>query len=151
MIVGIPKETFSGKQRVAIVPISLSALTKAGFDVIVETAAGVSAGFSDAAYEAKGCRIVSDRASLFAEADIVLQTRMAAAAGKAGDADLHLVRAGQPIIGLSEPLISANSAKTLADREVTAFSMALIPRINRAYFKTSRKPGMLTTRGSRGP
>jgi NAD(P) transhydrogenase subunit alpha len=105
----------------------------------------------DAAYEAKGCRIVSDRASFFAEADIVFQIRMAAAAGKAADADLHLVRAGELVIGLSEPLISANSAKTLADRGVTAFSMELIPRITRAHFRTSRKPGMLTTCGSRGP
>lgn len=132
MIVGIPKETFSGERRVAIVPASVSALTKASLDVIVETAAGVSAGFPDVAYEAKGCRIVSDRASLFAEADIVLQVRMAAAAGKAGDADLSLVRAGQVIVGFSEPLIGSASAKTLADRGVTAFSMELIPRITRA-------------------
>jgi alanine dehydrogenase len=57
MIVGIPKKTFSGERRVAIVPISVSALTKAGLDVIVETAARVSAGFPDAAYEATGCRV----------------------------------------------------------------------------------------------
>ena len=132
MIVGIPKETLHGERRVAIVPTSVSALTKAGLDVIVETAAGASAGFPDAAYKEKGCRIVSDRASLFAEAGIVLQIRMAGAAGEVGDADLPLVRAGQVIVGLSEPLIGAASAKALADRGVTAFSMELIPRITRA-------------------
>ena len=132
MIVGIPKETFHGERRVAIVPTSVSSLTKAGLDVIVEHTAGASAGFPDAAYEEKGCRIVSDRASLFAEAGIVLQIRMAGAAGEVGDADLHLVRAGQVVVGLSEPLIGAASAKALADRGVTAFSMELIPRITRA-------------------
>lgn len=132
MIVGIPKETFHGERRVAIMPASVSALTKAGLDVIVETAAGESAGFPDPAYQEKGARIASDRASLFAEAGIVLQVRMAGAAGEVGVADLNLVRDGQVIVGLSEPLIGAASAKTLAERGVTAFSMELIPRITRA-------------------
>ena len=132
MVVGIPKETFHGERRVAIVPASVSALTKAGLDVIVETAAGESAGFPNAAYAEKGARLVSDRASLFAEAGIELEVRMAGAAGEVGDADLSLVRDGQVIVGLSEPLIVAASAKALAERGVTAFSMELIPRITRA-------------------
>ena len=132
MIVGIPKETFHGERRVAIMPASVSALTEAGLDVIVETAAGESAGFPDPAYQEKGARIASDRASLFAEAGIVLQVLMAGAAGEVGVADLSLVREGQVIVGLSEPLIGAASAKTLAERGVTAFSMELIPRITRA-------------------
>ena len=80
----------------------------------------------------KGARIASDRASLFAKAGIVLQVRMAGAAGEVGVADLNLVRDAQAIVGLSEPLIGAASAKALAERGVTAFSMELIPRITRA-------------------
>jgi NAD(P) transhydrogenase subunit alpha len=132
MIVGIPKETFHGERRVAVIPASVSALKKASLDVIVETDAGQSAGFPDPTYEAAGARIVSDRASLFAEAEIVLQVRMAGAAGEVGVADLNLVRDGQVIVGFSEPLIGAASAKALAERKVTAFSMELIPRITRA-------------------
>ena len=132
MIVGIPRETFHGERRVAIVPASVTALAKAGLDVVVEAAAGESAGFPDAAYVEKGARLVSDRASVFAEAGIVLQVRMAGAAGEVGDADLSLVREGQVVVGLSEPLIGAPSAKALAERGVTAFSMELIPRITRA-------------------
>ena len=132
MIVGIPKEIFQGERRVAIVPASVAGLTKAGLDVVVETAAGESAGFPTTAYADKGARIVTDRAALFAEAEIVLQVRMAGAAGEVGDADLKLVREGQVIVGFSEPLIGAASAKFLAERGVTAFSMELIPRITRA-------------------
>ena len=132
MIVGIPRETFHGERRVAIVPASVPALAKAGLDVIVEASAGESAGFPDAQYEGKGARIVGDRASLFAEAGIVLQVRMAGAAGEVGDADLQLARDSQVIVGLSEPLIGAESARALAERGVTAFSMELIPRITRA-------------------
>ena len=57
---------------------------------------------------------------------------MAGAAGEVGVADLNLVRDAQAIVGLSEPLIGAASAKALAERGVTAFSMELIPRITRA-------------------
>ena len=132
MIVGIPRETFHGERRVALVPASVPALAKAGLDVTVEAAAGESAGFPDARYEEKGARIVSDRAAIFAEAGIVLQVRMAGAAGDVGDADLSLARDGQVIVGLSEPLIGAASARALAERGVIAFSMELIPRITRA-------------------
>ena len=132
MIVGIPTETSRGERRVAIVPASVSPLTEAGLDVVVEAAAGESAGFPDTAYADKGARIATDRASVFKDADIVLQVRMAAAAGEAGVADLNLVRRQQVIVGLSEPLIGAQSAKALAERGVTAFSMELIPRITRA-------------------
>lgn len=132
MLVGIPTETFQGERRVAIVPASVPPLNEAGLDVVVETAAGESAGFSDAAYVDKGARVANDRAAVFNEADIVLQVRMAAAAGEAGVADLDLVRRGQVIVGLSEPLIGAESAQALAERGVTAFSMELIPRITRA-------------------
>ena len=132
MIVGIPTETYRGERRVAIVPASVSPLIEAGLDVVVEAAAGESAGFPDTAYADKGARIATDRASVFKDADIVLQVRMAAAAGEAGVADLNLVRRQQVIVGLSEPLIGAQSAKALAERGVTAFSMELIPRITRA-------------------
>ena len=132
MIVGIPTETSRGERRVAIVPASISPLIEAGLDVVVEAAAGESAGFPDTAYADKGARIATDRASVFKDADIVLQVRMAAAAGEAGVADLNLVRRQQVIVGLSEPLIGAQSAKALAERGVTAFSMELIPRITRA-------------------
>ena len=132
MIVGIPTETSRGERRVAIVPASVSPLIEAGLDVVVEAAAGESAGFPDTAYADKGARIATDRASVFKDADIVLQVRMAAAAGEAGVVDLNLVRRQQVIVGLSEPLIGAQSAKALAERGVTAFSMELIPRITRA-------------------
>ena len=132
MIVGIPTETSRGERRVAIVPASVSPLIEAGLDVVVEAAAGESAGFPDTAYADNGARIATDRASVFKDADIVLQVRMAAAAGEAGVADLNLVRRQQVIVGLSEPLIGAQSAKALAERGVTAFSMELIPRITRA-------------------
>ena len=132
MVVGIPAETFPGERRVATVPGVLPALKKAGLDVLVEPGAGAAAGFPDADYVEKGASIATDRAHLFATADIVLQVRALGANPDAGRADLELIRPGQVIIGLSEPLGAPAAARELAGRGATAFSMELIPRITRA-------------------
>ena len=66
MIVGVPRETYPGERRVALVPIVIPNLAKAGLEFIVEAGAGAAAGFPDAEYAAKGAKIVADRAQLFA-------------------------------------------------------------------------------------
>ena len=132
MIVGIPKETFPGERRVALVPASVPSLTQAGLSVVLESEAGSSAGFPDTAYLDHGVRVVSDRATVFKDADVLLQVRAAGAAATSGDADLPLMRPGQALIAFLEPLIDPARARGLADRGVTAFSMELIPRITRA-------------------
>ena len=131
MVVGIPAETFPGERRVAAVPAVLPALVEAGLDVVVEPGAGAAAGFPDAGYTDKGAALAADRAQVFA-ADVVLQVRTLGANPAAGRADLPLMRAGQVLIGLSEPLGAPAAARELAARGVTAFSMELIPRITRA-------------------
>ena len=132
MIVGVPSETYPGERRVATIPAVVPALTKAGFDVLLESGAGVSAGFLDAVYTDKGARIAGGRGQVFAEADVILQVRTLGANTVAGRADLELLRPGQTVIGFSEPLGEPAAARDLAARGVTAFSMELIPRITRA-------------------
>ncbi|HJO36981.1 MAG: Re/Si-specific NAD(P)(+) transhydrogenase subunit alpha [Vicinamibacterales bacterium] len=132
MIVGIPKETFPSERRVAIVPSAAPALTKAGLDILIEPTAGDDAGYPDAAFIEKGARLAADRRQVFADADIVLQVRTLGANPEAGVADLELLRQGQALIGLSEPLTALDQAKSLAERGVTAFSLELMPRITRA-------------------
>ena len=132
MVVGIPAETLPGERRVATVPAVVPALTKAGLDVLLEPGAGAAAGFPDAGYVEKGAALAADRAHLFATADAVLQVRALGANPEAGRADLELMRPGQVVVGLSEPLGAPAAARDLAGRGVTAFSMELIPRITRA-------------------
>ena len=57
MRIGVPKETFPGESRVALVPGGIAALTKAGLQVVVEQSAGEAAGFLDEAYRAQGADI----------------------------------------------------------------------------------------------
>ena len=54
MKVGVPRESYPGERRVAMVPAVIPALLKAGLEVVVEAGAGAEAGFPDAEYCAKG-------------------------------------------------------------------------------------------------
>jgi len=130
MIVGIPKESFPGERRVAMVPANMGPLLRAGLGICVERGAGEAAGIPDAAFAEKGATLAT-RAELFAQADIVVQVRSLGANPEAGPADLPRLRTGQLLIGLSDPLGSPRAAQTLAATGVTHFSLELIPRITR--------------------
>jgi proton-translocating NAD(P)+ transhydrogenase subunit alpha len=131
MTVGVPKETFPGERRVALVPSAIPQLTKAGFDVLVESGAGAAAGFTDAAYQDKGARLVS-REDVFQASDIVTQVRAAGAAGSAAQADLALLRPDQVVIAMAEPLGAPDRLGDYAARRVRLFALELMPRITRA-------------------
>ncbi|MEE9555505.1 MAG: NAD(P) transhydrogenase subunit alpha, partial [candidate division Zixibacteria bacterium] len=132
MIVGVPKETFPGENRIALVPANILPLKKAGLEVMVEKGAGIAAGYLDSAYIDKGAGISETRADLFKSADIMLYVRALGANPEAGKSDLELMKKDQIIIGAMEPLSEPESLKLLADKGVTSFAMELMPRITRA-------------------
>lgn len=132
MKVAVVRETFPGERRVALVPDNVPLLVKAGWHVLVESRAGTAAGFLDDEYQAKGAEVVGDRASAFSQGDVILQVRSLGTNAEAGRGDLDLIRKGQVIIGMSDPLTNPQAAKELADRGAIAFAMELIPRITRA-------------------
>lgn len=122
MIVGVPKETFPGERRVALVPGVLPSLTGKGFEVLIEAGAGVAAGFPDEQYEAKGARIVASRAELIEAAEVVAQVRGATEGW----------REGQVAIGFYDPLSEPAGVGQMATTGAIGFSMELMPRITRA-------------------
>jgi NAD(P) transhydrogenase subunit alpha len=132
MIISVPKETFPGERRVALVPASVAPLVKAGARVQIEAGAGMPAGFTDDAYRETGAEITLDRRQLFQTADIVLQVRGLGANPHAGAADLDAMREGLIIIAPCDPLGNPGAVKQLAERGVALFAMELIPRITRA-------------------
>lgn len=132
MKIGVPKETYPGERRVALISDSVTALAQQEHTVFVQTDAGQEAGFPDATYQDKGATVVADRAELFHTADIIVQVRCFGVNPDAGRADLELMRPGQFVIGLCDPLSSPELAQELADRKVTAFALELMPRITRA-------------------
>jgi proton-translocating NAD(P)+ transhydrogenase subunit alpha len=123
MKVGVPKETWPGETRVALIPAGAATLIKSGVQVVVEKNAGRAAGFLDDAYGAQGAAVAS-RQEVFAIADVLLQVR-------ATPVDAA-VRRGQAAIGFADPLGAAAAIRDAAASGITLLSMELMPRITRA-------------------
>ena len=121
MKIGVPSEQFPGERRVALVPASIAALKKAGFEVPIERGAGERAGFPDAAYRTKAR---SPRRAGRTSSPQMSCCRYASAISR--DAR----RAGRHRHGRSARL--ARNGASIASRGVTAFALELIPRITRA-------------------
>jgi len=131
MKAAVTHETFPGERRVALIPASVPALLKAGFEVLVQSDAGMAAGFSNQQYQEKGAKIIASRDELFA-ADVILQVRAAGANPLAGKDDLERYRPGQIVIGMADPLDNPQAAVEIARRGVSLFALELLPRITRA-------------------
>ncbi len=121
-------------------PAALAVFKKSGIEMLVESGAGVAAGFPDSEYAEKGARIV-DRRGVFAAAEILLEVR--------APADLDLMRPGQTAIGFSEPLSDLDTARRAAERQVSLFAMELMPRITRAQSMDALS-SMATVAGYKG-
>jgi NAD(P) transhydrogenase subunit alpha len=132
MIVGVPRESYPGERRVALVPTVIPHLAKAGLEVVIETGAGVGAGFPDAEYAAKGAKILADRAEVFRAAAIVVQVLCYGSNDQTGKADVPFLRRGQVLIGFLRPLGSLETIREIAATGVTSFSIEFMPRTTRA-------------------
>jgi NAD(P) transhydrogenase subunit alpha len=132
VIVGVPKESYPGERRVALVPVVIPNLAKAGLEVVIESGAGEAAGYPDALYVEKGAKILPDRAAVFSASDIIVQVLCYGSNDVTGKADLPLLRRGQALIGFLRPMGSAEIVQEIAQAGVTSFSVELMPRTTRA-------------------
>jgi len=122
--IGVLKETLVGERRVAITPKVIDVLTKAGAGVLVEAGAGLESGYPDDDYIAKGAKIAPSPAAVAEASQILLTVRVPAPGG--------LVKAGQIVIGMADPLSDPQLAGQYAQAGATLFSLELVPRITRA-------------------
>jgi NAD(P) transhydrogenase subunit alpha len=132
VIVGVPKEIYPGEQRVALTPLVIPNLAKAGFEVVVQSGAGMAAGYPDEQYTEKGAKVLPDRNSVFSTAEIILQVLCYGANDINGANDLPLLRNGQILIGFLRPLGSAEVVQQVARTGATSYCVELIPRTTRA-------------------
>ena len=126
MKIGTPKEVFDGEARVAMTPDSAVQLQKLGHDCVLETGAGLAAGFTDAAYEAVGVEIVKTGAALFKAADIVAKVR------PPNDTEAKRLRNGQTLISFFYPAANEELMGKAAEKGATVIAMDMVPRISRA-------------------
>ena len=132
MIIGVPKEIYPGERRVALAPMVIPLLTKAGCEVVIEAGAGEEAGYPDSHYVQKGARIIPERAAVFEAADIIVQVLCYGSNDITGKADLPLLRRDQVLIGFLRPLGSMEVIQEIANTGVTSFAVELVPRTTRA-------------------
>jgi H+-translocating NAD(P) transhydrogenase subunit alpha len=132
MIVGVPRESYPGERRVALVPGVIPNLAKAGLEVVIEAGAGVEAGYPDALYTDKGAKVLASRAEVFAAADVIVQVLSYGANDRTGKGDIPLFKRGQVLIGFLRPLGDVQTLQEIAAAGVTSFSVELMPRITRA-------------------
>jgi NAD(P) transhydrogenase subunit alpha len=126
MKIGVPKETAAHERRVAVTPDVAGRLVKSGFSVLVERGAGESASFADEAYGAAGATLAATAAEAFGQSDIVLKVQ------PPSPQEVRLCREGSALVALFQPSAEREVVSQLAARKVTAFSLALLPRITRA-------------------
>ena len=132
MMVGVPRESFPGERRVALVPAAVTSLIKAGLEVLVEANAGLEAGYTNHEYESKGAKIAASRPDVFARADIIAQVLCYGSNDRTGAADLPLLRRGQFLIGFMRPMGTLETVHAIASTGATSFAVELMPRTTRA-------------------
>jgi NAD(P) transhydrogenase subunit alpha len=132
VIIGIPSEIKAGEKRVAMSPANVQSLTDKSVKVLIQAGAGSAAGYPDAEYTGAGAQVTTDRAELFASADIILQVQSFGSNNENSESDLALLRKGQLVVGMMDPLASPQAAQAVADKGATAIALELVPRISRA-------------------
>lgn len=126
MKVGILKETNLNERRVAAVPDTISKMSKAGTEVIVESGAGKNSFIEDKDFEAIGAKIKPDAKTLLSEADIVLKVN------RPSIEEINNMKEGTVFVGFLNPFSSADIIKRLTEKKITSFAMEMVPRITRA-------------------
>jgi H+-translocating NAD(P) transhydrogenase subunit alpha len=132
MRIGVPRESYPGERRVALVPAVIPSLLKAGFEVMVEAGAGTEAAFPDTDYTAKGAKILAGRAEVFDAAEIIVQVLCHGSNDSTGRDDLAHMRPDHLLVGFLRPLGSIETIQEVAARGVTSFAVELMPRTTRA-------------------
>ncbi len=122
MIVAILKESIPGENRVAAIPATVKQMVKKGMTVHVQSGAGFQSHFSDEAYTQVGAIIKPDSASLLSEADLVLKVAPATLQ------EMSMMKNGCTYTSFFQTTKRPEQVKKLAEKNISAFSMHLIPR-----------------------
>jgi H+-translocating NAD(P) transhydrogenase subunit alpha len=126
MVIGIPKETFQGEGRIAFIPSSVERLVKKGAQVIIEAGLGTSIGITDEEYKKAGGSIEGNRQQLLSSSDMILRLR------KPPMEEIGLLKKGSIHISFLDPFNEKALVQALAQHQISAFSMEMIPRTTRA-------------------
>ncbi|MHB8351520.1 MAG: Re/Si-specific NAD(P)(+) transhydrogenase subunit alpha [Thermoplasmata archaeon] len=126
IVIAVPRETTPGERRIATVPEVVQKWVAAGHEVRVEAGAGSEAFYPDEAFARAGAKVLPERGTVLAGAQIVLTVQ-------APTPDLlALLDEGTVLVGFMNPARNLESVRRMCDRKLTAFALELVPRITRA-------------------
>ena len=125
-VIGVPKETFPGETRVALIPQNVGQLVRDKHTVIVQRGAGELASFPDDQYEAVGASTVPDANAVFGKAEILVKVQ------PPFTEEVARMQKGSTYLGFLSPATNPDLVRSLAEQGVTAFAMEYVPRISRA-------------------
>jgi NAD(P) transhydrogenase subunit alpha len=126
VIIGVPKESAEGEQRVALTPEVVKKFVGLGAAVQVQAGAGGSSHYGDEDYVAAGARIVDSDEAVHAQSDIVLRV------GVPTEGQIESLKPGAVLVGFLQPYADRARVVRLAERRVTSLAVELVPRISRA-------------------
>jgi H+-translocating NAD(P) transhydrogenase subunit alpha len=120
------KERKPFEKRVALTPEICSQLIKNGYEVTVESDAGMASFFSDQLYIDVGAKVESNKEILLSTADVALKVN------PFEEDELQHLKNGSATISFMYALSSPELVKSCSDKGISAFSVDAIPRISRA-------------------
>lgn len=126
MLIGVPKESYPGENRVSLIPADVKKLTKLGAEILIETGAGANAGFADEEYSEAGARISTNRDETLSGSDIILRLR------KPPTEEIGKLKKNTIHISYLDPFNERELIEEFRRNEITAISMEMIPRTTRA-------------------
>ncbi len=122
----IPKEIQEDETRVAATPETVKRMIKHGLAVTVEKDAGLASHLLDEEYTKAGAKIMSDAASGYADADMVLKVNPPLTK------EVDAMKKGALLVSFVWSIQNAELSKHIADAGVNCIAMEAIPRISRA-------------------
>ena len=123
MRIGVPRESKPGETRAAATPKTVEQIRKLGYDVLVESGAGIASSFDDDAFREAGAEVVGDEVW---DSEIIFKINAP------NEDELARLKAGQTVASLLAPALNPQLVEALAARGVTALAMDAVPRISRA-------------------
>jgi H+-translocating NAD(P) transhydrogenase subunit alpha len=119
------KETHKNENRVALSCETILKYQKLGIEIFVESGAGEKSSISDVNFEKAGAKIIADISQILPQVDIIIAVQRA-------DIDFSKAKLGVVFVALLNPYFHKEKIANLAQKNVSAFALELLPRITRA-------------------
>tara|TARA_X000001036_G_scaffold338571_2_gene317634 strand:+ start:287 stop:1438 length:1152 start_codon:yes stop_codon:yes gene_type:complete len=131
MKISIPKENREGETRVAASPEVIRKFVSMGFNITVESGAGLNSGFTDEIFKDAGAEIASDTKSTLENADLIFKIQRLMTSNDAID-EISMCKKDAMVLSHMSALSTKKDSEEYAKASLTTFAMDLMPRISRA-------------------